>query len=273
MRELESKRVKISGKKFKVFGSKDDRYFNEYLGANKEFFDTPVVYLEKYAGPDSVILDIGANIGLVSLSASTVSPKGTIYAIEASPAIYKILEKNLGSNPSKNVKPVHIALSDKKHTLDFFEDPDFLAGSRVVPSGTKSSHKVIKVPAVPLDQLVTELGIKKIDIIKLDVEGHEEQVLDGARKTIKKFKPFCLIEFNSYVMIHENRQLPQDFLEYLKELFPRIYLFDRQTLGLTEITDNTDEFLTSTLLNGCVDDLVCGFADLPDASEWFKKNR
>jgi len=273
MRELESKRVKISGKKFKVFGSKKDRYFNEYLGSNKDFFDTPVVYLEKYAAPDSTILDIGANIGLVSLSASVLSPEGTIYAIEASPVIYKILEKNLSGNPSKNVKPIHIALSNKKDTLDFFEDTDFLAGSRVVPSGTHSSHKIIKVPAVPLDQLVKELGIDKIDIIKLDVEGHEEQVLDGARKTIKKFKPFCLIEFNSYVMIHENRQLPQDFLEYLKDLFPRIYLFDRQTLGLTEITDSTDDFLTNNLLNGCVDDLVCGFDDLPTASKWFQKNR
>jgi hypothetical protein len=71
-------------------------------------------------------------------------------------------------------------------------------------------------------------------------------------------------------MINENRQLTQDFMKQLSSIFPKIYAFDRKTLSINEITENTNEFIKNNLLNGCVDDLVCSFTDLPQAGEWFK---
>lgn len=268
---METKNIKISGKRFKVFGHKKDRYFNEYVTEGKDFFDTPIAFLEKHCVDDAVVFDIGANIGLVSCGASTIAPNGTIYAIEASPYIYKYLSKTVRTNTLKNVKPINIAVSNTRRKLSFFVDPNFLAGSRVVKKN--STGKVVRVEAKKLDEITKDLGINRLDIIKLDVEGHEQQVLEGAKKTLRKFKPFCLIEFNSYVMIYENRQLPQDFMAQLKQIFPRIYAFDRNTLGLTEITNDTGAFLQQNLLQGCVDDLVCGFGDLPPATKWFQKNR
>lgn len=269
---MKSKRIKISKKNYEIFGKSKDAYFEQYLTDRNEFFDVPIAFLEKHCSENAVVFDIGANIGLVSCGVSSIASKGKIYAVEASPNIYKILKKNISTNKISNVEPINIALSNRKHTLKFFEDPAFLAGSRVV---NKRDHtrKTIQVPALKLDELVGNIKPKKIDIIKLDVEGHEKQVLEGAQKTLKRFQPFCLIEFNSYVMIYENRELPQDFMKYLKKIFPRIYLISRETLNIVEITNSTDEFIRENLLHGCVDDLICGYEDIPLPSKWFLKNR
>ncbi len=266
--KMAKKNIIISGKEITIHGSDRDIYFNNYLSEGKQFYDTPIAFMEKYCREDAVVIDIGANIGLVTSSCAVLSPKGKIYAFEASPSIYKFLRKTVNENKFSNVKIFDIALSDKKRILKFYEDNKFLAGSRVVTNNYQND-KIIKVPAMPFDKIVKNLDLKKIDIIKLDVEGHELQVLKGAAKTIKKYQPHCLIEFNSYSMIWINRQLPQDFMKYLKTLFPRIYAFDRKNLGINEITENTDEFIISNLLNGCVDDLVCSFGDLPAPSKWF----
>lgn len=263
---MQSKSVVISGRKFKLFGNEKDRYFDKYLSDGNVFSDVPIVVIEKYCPEDGVVIDLGANIGAVFCSASVVAPKGTIYAYEASKKIYGYADKALKTNKIKNVELYNIALSEKKGTLKFYEDPNFLAGSRVANANNKATSTV---KAMPLDDLVKDLGIKKIDILKIDVEGHEEEVLKGAQQTLKKYKPMCLIEFNSYAMITFKRQLPQDFMEILKKLFPRIYVFDRNTMEIRDITDDTDRFITHNLLNGCVDDLVCMFGDLPEPGKWF----
>lgn len=262
---LRRKKILISGKKYLIWGDPSDRYFSEYILARDTFFDTPLAYIEKHVEPDAVVIDIGANLGLVACSVASVAPLGKVIAVEASPKIYKILKKNVKQNNIKNVQTVQIALSDKQKTLKFFEDRDFLAGSRAV-SDKDQRKGVVTVKALPLDILIKDYALTRIDLIKIDVEGHELQVLKGAKNTLKKFKPFCLIEFNSYVMIKENNMLPQEFLKELEVLFPRIFAFNRETLALDEITDDLGSFLTRNLLGGCVDDLVCGYGDLPAQS-------
>jgi FkbM family methyltransferase len=267
---IEKKRIVITEETFDIYGDSTDTYYTKYIHEGDTFYDVPILLAEKYCPEDAVILDVGANIGAVACALSVIAPKGKTYAIEASPMIHKLLEKNLEANNIKNVEPINVAASDHNGTVFFQEDPSYLAGSRVVAEGD-GTVRGVNVAAVRIDDLMKDRKIDRLDFIKMDVEGHEQEALEGMRQTLSKFKPFCVLEFNAFVMIYHNRQFPQDFMDYLKSIFPRIYAFDRMTLGLTEITENTDQFVINNLLTGCVDDLVCGFDDLPAASPRFER--
>lgn len=194
-------------------------YFNGNMNWHKEmidgtydnfFFDS----LKKNDLKGKTILDVGAHIGYHSLCfAELVGQNGQVITFE--PNIFNInyIKENLKNNPelSKRIQLFEIALSEKNGDEDFFfsdkVEEGMSSGSFIDGADTiweketfekKTGYKKVKVKLSTLDSLRDKrnIGIKP-DIIKIDVEGAESLVLNGAIDTIKKFSPTILIEIHS----------------------------------------------------------------------------
>lgn len=138
------------------------------------------------AGP---IIDVGANIGLVSLLLARRFPDRAIHAFEPNPTTFETLEANLARNGATKVSCHRYAVSDTDGTVMFDNDP--------VKRGTASISRnsggnVAAVPAKMLDTFVTEHGIDTISLLKIDVEGYETLVLGGARRILDEIRPSAI---------------------------------------------------------------------------------
>ena len=130
--------------------------------------------------PGDIVLDIGAYVGMFTVKASlSVGEHGKVVAIEPSPENYAMLTGNcLGLD---NVTLVQKAIMSTNGKGKLYYSKSAAANSLVV----KWKH-YIKVETITLDDLMDELGLEKVDFIKLDAEGEELDVLKGATKTLSR---------------------------------------------------------------------------------------
>ncbi len=146
---------------------------------------------------DDVIFDVGANIGDTVLHfAKMLNNTGKVYGFEPVPALFERLKKNVALNNFTNIVINNIALSDKKADL-FFNLPAAQNSGGIFLSNTATDNTK-KVLAVSMDDFCFENKIEKLNVIKIDVEGFELKVLQGATETLKKFKPKMFIEVNDF---------------------------------------------------------------------------
>ena len=143
----------------------------------------------------STFIDVGANIGAHSIPAARkVGVSGKVLAIEASPKVFPYLERNVELNQLTNVRCFNVAASHEKGELPFYEAPldKFGMGSL----GAQFQAKPVTIPVRTLDQTVSEEKIAQVDLLKIDVEGFEVRVLQGAQGLLKNGKlPLIIFEF------------------------------------------------------------------------------
>ena len=147
-----------------------------------------------------VFIDIGANIGLMSLHAADIlKGKGTVLSFEPLPSTFAILQKNIGINHNSNIHAINKAIGSKKGIVDIYENPEMNRGaaSIIKPNSSESSFKI---PIISLDEYLTMRGsISPIKCLKLDVEGWELEVLKGAKITLSDPNaPICILEYSKY---------------------------------------------------------------------------
>jgi FkbM family methyltransferase len=142
-----------------------------------------------------VVFDVGANIGLYSIVlARTIAPQGTVYAFEPHPETARILEEHAALNHVTNVRGFPIALGERdaaevlrdvgRHDLGKFS----LRGD--------SSTAGVEVHVRTLDGMFRELGLQRLDLLKIDVEGHEPEVFLGGFETIGRYRPKICFELS-----------------------------------------------------------------------------
>jgi FkbM family methyltransferase len=148
--------------------------------------------LGKYLKPGSRFLDIGANIGFMSVIASKVVGKsGIVYAVEANPGTVPILQTNIELNDCKNVEVLPIALSDVQGTAILFENWEVNRGGASLISQS-DNQEGIEVKMERLDDLFDENTA--VNLVKIDVEGFEPQVIRGGMNWFRKQLPVFIIE-------------------------------------------------------------------------------
>lgn len=147
-----------------------------------------------------VVVDVGAHIGRYTLRASRlVGDKGKVIAVEAEPSNFAALLYNLKLNEANNVIPLDLAAWDCETTLELYIETSSTTHSLVRPRA-----KSIEVKARPLDNVLEELGVEKVDWLKIDVEGAEVEVLRGLEKTLSQNPNLKLL-----VEIHSDETLAQ----------------------------------------------------------------
>ena len=161
-----------------------------------EVWDSLSVALPKGA----VFLDVGAHIGTFTLKAAReVGPGGKVVAFEPNPETAALLRDNLSANHLDNVTVEAIACTDKEQQLTLFAAPVNNTGASSLSHvnaeyGDSAALKPFQVRGRPIDDVVKELNLTRVDAIKIDVEGAELQVLRGAVETLKRFHPKIVLE-------------------------------------------------------------------------------
>ena len=148
--------------------------------------------LKSHARLNSVALDIGALIGTHSYALSdAVGPKGKVYTFEPQPWATHAINKTLKKNNAKNGVVKTVGVSDKTGKIHFCSDST--GGSTICTEKQKrlnSWDERYDIDIVSIDSL----KLNNVSVVKIDVEGHEINVLEGAIKTIKRNKPVMVIE-------------------------------------------------------------------------------
>lgn len=150
------------------------------------------------------VVDAGAWIGPHALLLSRlVSPSGRVYAFEPDPVAFKVLRDNIGASRCGNIRVENLCLSSAPGTavLKTYRGAEGFghSDSTIIQQPGKKAAGEIRVPATTIDQYCARNCITP-DGIKIDVEGAEGLVIEGARRTISRRAPWVLVEFHGHLM-------------------------------------------------------------------------
>lgn len=153
-----------------------------------------IAVLERVVQPGFVCLDVGANIGAITLPLARLASDGHVHAFEASPMAFEILTRNITSNGLTNATPVNAAITNMSgDTVEIFSTGADLGWAHITSSETGRFGTREEVRSLALD----DYGFfGKCDFIKMDVEGGEIKALRGAMRMIQQHHPVLVIEYN-----------------------------------------------------------------------------
>ncbi len=156
-------------------------------------------------GDTEVFFDIGANMGIYSLYAGYKHPTAEVFSFEPVSNNYTALQQNVWLNKSTNVHPFNLALANENSITNLY-----LSDTRVGNSGAQigkainekgekyQALRVEVVLSISLDRLISEFGLPIPSYVKIDVDGHETDILNGMTKTLATpFLRSLLVEFNN----------------------------------------------------------------------------
>lgn len=180
-----------------------------------DFWDKAFERIKSYVTPNSIVIDVGANMGRFALVFASIAKHGRVVCFEPNASSFNKLKRNVDLNDFKHVEIVNKALGDAPAKLSLFTVNSHNAGmNRIgIPDGHNVSSETVSVSK--LDDEIDKLGLKQVDLIKIDVEGFEFKVLLGGKKTIEKFKPILFIELVEENLL-DNHQDPSALIQWIK---------------------------------------------------------
>lgn len=149
-------------------------------------------FIQRRLRKGDTFVDIGANVGYFSmLAAKHVGESGYVVAVEASPSMFDALKENLALNPDlSNIHAINRAASDRACSIPFYSGPAHNLGlSSTVDHRKRELHVEAEVLAAPLGEILNEvqgIEIRRVRMIKIDVEGGEVAVLAGLLDMIEQ---------------------------------------------------------------------------------------
>ena len=154
----------------------------------------------EYLKIDSIVIEVGAHIGSHTIAIAKICKAGVVYAFEMQRLIFNLNVTNSIINGLTNIIHFREAVSDTNE-LKFFQEVDYSNAylDKEINSGGVFIAMVDKNGIVPTNLITLDNKFKfldKLDLLKIDAEGHEINVLKGAMELIKKHKPLILTEFD-----------------------------------------------------------------------------
>lgn len=168
------------------------------------------------------IIDVGANAGLYTYHAAAVGSSDTqIIAVEAIGELADLINQNLALNGRANARALHAAASDMEGQRAFFVAESDQVSS-LEPTHIKSYRgargALRQVHATTIDRIVEDEAMAHVDLMKIDVEGHELKTLAGAQQTLRDHRPTLILE--------AKRETAEPVRAMLAELGYRMRRFD-----------------------------------------------
>jgi FkbM family methyltransferase len=147
--------------------------------------------------PDTWLFDVGANLGLMSVFVLANNPKVKVVSIEPSPNSFPYLSKTRETSAFRDRwDVVSKAVSNTKGVVDFvLADSGNSAFEGMKNTGRVDMTRTISVETIPLDDLWVEFGRPEVSLIKIDVEGAECLVLEGAKALLQQCRPMIILEW------------------------------------------------------------------------------
>ena len=195
------------------------------------------------SGTDSI--DVGVYRGVYSYEMSKYSEK--VHSFEPNPIIFKYINKNL----KKFIKNIHLynfALSNQNKTInlkipirnsnsnkEIFEEYYEMGKATIHNENNFENYENFEIQAKKIDELSFD---NKISFIKIDVEGHELEVIEGAKNTIKRDKPVLLVEIEKQ---YTKKEVAES-INFINSLGYKSYFFNKKDLKSTTELNNLDLF-------------------------------
>lgn len=199
-----------------------------------EPLETEIVRKEIKEG--DVVLDIGAHIGYYTLIfARLVGEKGHIFAFEPDPNNFHILKRNVEINGYQNITLVQAAVSDINGSINLYQSNHNSANNIIgyIPSDNRKS---VKVKTIRLDDYFKNYN-RKINFIKIDVEGSEGKVIKGMSLTLPIDKNVKIITEFYPQSLQESDTNPKEYLQMIAGLGYRFFYDINEEKKIVELTD------------------------------------
>jgi FkbM family methyltransferase len=187
------------------------------------------IYLD---GSSGIMIDVGANIGASTIPLAAKHPQIRFHCYEPHPEIFDRLKKNIKLNNFNNVEAVNSAVSNSTEKLLKFyaqKNAENMGRSSLNLNIDIKEHDEITVPIVSIDNTFADSS-DPVLLIKIDTQGTELEVLQSAKKTIKKFRPTILFELEDRYFLDNERDAEK---KTLKDFFEELdYSLLNSTNGL-----------------------------------------
>ena len=181
---------------------------------------TEIVYsIRQYVTEILTVIDVGANQGQFAIASARGFEKATIYSFEPLPDVYPVLQNNVSTYPQ--IKSFNLALGSSNGVIDFYRNSHSHASS-ALPISTYQQTQLpetantekIQVPVQRLDQVRSELTLTHPVLLKLDVQGYEKEVLEGATAMLDQVD--YLVFETSFVPMYEGEPVFNEMHEYVR---------------------------------------------------------
>jgi FkbM family methyltransferase len=214
--------IRIGGSTYEMVSDDD------YLAVHKDGFEPAMVHLfQSLVTPQSNVLDIGANVGCTTLLFGSLARR--VISFEPSPSTFGFLQRNVAASGLSNIAVENYGLGNVAQVSQLTYAPNNRAGA-FVSSDAKASrgHTSEAIRIKRLDDVVDAFELPHINFVKIDTEGFEKNVLEGARTTIARYLPLVVLELNHWCLNAFQRVTIPDFFDFLRAMFPIVLAVDNR---------------------------------------------
>jgi FkbM family methyltransferase len=220
---------------FGIYVESNDRFISQTIIGHETYEPHVTAVLKRELREDHVFLDIGANMGWYTLLAANILRKGKVIAVEPMYSNAQLIYQSLIQNDFKNVFVFPYAATDRSTLLQL----NFVRTNAYVTATSGASHAHRYVQGVKLDDILGQEP--KIDIVKIDIEGHEPLALQGMQGLIRKHHPILVSEFHPKALREYSNCDPSSYLQSILDFGYRLAVIDSQ--GQELIFAETDAIL------------------------------
>jgi FkbM family methyltransferase len=186
-----------NGRRLRLWSEADDWVSNQVFWRGWRSYepDTASLFFG-LAERATTVVDIGAYVGYYTLLAAHANPDATVMAFEPHPKVFQRLKNHVALNQVSGVRARQLAVGNESGQTRFFTDPERLPTSSGLSERffRETAHVPISVRVERLDDLLDSEGVGSVGLMKIDTESTEPDVIDGARRSIERDRPFIVCE-------------------------------------------------------------------------------
>lgn len=179
-----------------VCGQNRPGYGGRGIHIYRDAIEPEFEHLLEFLIPSGVFVDVGANTGIYTIKSAAwlAENGGMVMALEPFPEMLAMLQHNVQLNGLNNVRLRNFCAGDHTHAAVLWKNFEKPNSFSLLQRDQKAASQSVLV--VALDDLFKWEGLNRLDYLKIDAEGAEEQILSGAKQTIEKHRPIIQVEIN-----------------------------------------------------------------------------
>jgi len=249
-------------RKYVFYYLPEDKFVGQRIALEKyEPYETNLIL--RQAQDKSVIVDVGANIGYYTVLLAQKAKK--IYAFEPDSVNFEILEKNIRANNLENVVAVKAAMGSFNGKIKLYKSKENLGDHKVYKNDQFPISNFREVKVIKLDYFIKE----PVNLIKIDTQGWEPEVIEGAKNLIENYKPIIFMEYSpaSYKLAKLDGS---KMMEFLKNIYKKFFWIDEWLYIYKVLEKNKIDQICSTNKTGYADLLMKKETNFKDCLSGFK---